>query len=274
MKKLILPFLFLFMGHLALANCDAAYSQASYALAHAKKALEANNFDHQIYYAERSLEAFEKAQQLVSDCGCNISMDPILDGLENLKQAIDPADWETGRHFTKRAIANAQDLLAEMDRCTGGSSIMDSPQQVPDVNAGKEALAAEAQSIQQKQDQLKQEQMRLQEEQKKLEQKMEEQRQLAAKMKQMRADELVAQKNLKATMEQSLAELQKSSRAMVQSLGCDNSVSYPQVDFTHSDAKLQEESLETTKKFYLEKASEMHQQALDAISNCRANSGR
>jgi len=107
------------------ADCTNAYSSASYALAHAKKALSADNFDHQRYYAERALEAFEKTQAMTADCGCDASSDPIFKGIENLKKAIDPKDWEMGRYYTKKAVANAHELLAALDRCTSGAEAED-----------------------------------------------------------------------------------------------------------------------------------------------------
>jgi hypothetical protein len=102
------------------ANCTNAYSSASYALAHAKKAMSSNNFDHQRYYAERALTAFEKTQSLTEDCGCEASAESIYNGIDNLTKAIDPKDWEMGRYYTKKAVANAQDLLVALDLCTSG----------------------------------------------------------------------------------------------------------------------------------------------------------
>ena len=101
-------------------NCTNAYSSASYALAHAKRALSADNFDHQRYYAERALIAFEKTEQLAADCGCEESHSPIYKGQENLDKAIDPKDWEMGRYYTKKAVANAHDVLAALDLCSSG----------------------------------------------------------------------------------------------------------------------------------------------------------
>lgn len=108
--------------HAVKANCTNAYSSASYALAHAKKAMSADNFDHQRYYAERALIAFEKTQTLTEECGCETSADYIYNGIGNLTKAVDPKDWEMGRYYTKKAVANAQDLLVALDLCTSGES--------------------------------------------------------------------------------------------------------------------------------------------------------
>lgn len=104
----------------AKANCTNAYSSASYALAHAKKAMSADNFDHQRYYAERALIAFEKTQAMTEECGCETSDTYIYNGIDNLTKAVDPKDWEMGRYYTKKAVADAQDLLVALDLCTSG----------------------------------------------------------------------------------------------------------------------------------------------------------
>lgn len=115
-------FIIVFLSHLASvqanSNCTNAYSSAGYSLSHTKKALNADNFDHQQYYAGRALEAFEKTKDLVADCGCDSSLVPILKGIENLEKAIDPNDWELGRYYTKRALKNAYSLQESLDICT------------------------------------------------------------------------------------------------------------------------------------------------------------
>ena len=103
-------------------NCTNAYASAGYALAHAKRALSADNFDHQRYYAERALAAFEKTEQLASECGCEASQNHIYKGEENLDKAIDPKDWEMGRYYTKKALANAQDVITALDVCSSGKT--------------------------------------------------------------------------------------------------------------------------------------------------------
>jgi hypothetical protein len=129
MKYYALPFIFLFISIGAFADCTNAYSSASYALSHSKKALSADNFDHQRYYAERALEAFEKTQALTENCGCDTTTDPIYQGMGNLEKAIDPKDWEMGRYYTKKAVADAQNLIAALDRCTSGAETATPPEE-------------------------------------------------------------------------------------------------------------------------------------------------
>ena len=102
-KKHLLLFASLLIVFFASANCDDAYSKASYALSHVKKSFSAKNFDHQKYYANKALEALEKAKQYVAVCGCDNALIPILDGIENLEKAMDPRDWEMGRYYSQKS---------------------------------------------------------------------------------------------------------------------------------------------------------------------------
>ena len=42
--------------------------------------------------------------------------------METLAQAIEPADWEAGRFFTKKAIGEINELITIIDQCTLGTS--------------------------------------------------------------------------------------------------------------------------------------------------------
>lgn len=113
--KFLLSFTFILTTLLVSAKCDNTYTSASYALNHAKKSFSSKNFDHQKYYAYKALEALEKAKKLIDICGCDKAVDPILDGIENLEKASDPKDFEMGRYYTKRAFADIQDLINQLD---------------------------------------------------------------------------------------------------------------------------------------------------------------
>lgn len=128
----LLCFVF-FTTQISLANtsCTDAYTSASYALSHSKKSLKAYNFEHQQYYAGRALEAMEKTRDLVGDCGCDTALDAITDSIENLDKAMDPEDWDMGRYFTKRAIADAYNVLDNLDVCSS---------EIPSDNSPGEAL--------------------------------------------------------------------------------------------------------------------------------------
>ena len=103
-------------------QCDNFYSKVTYALSHGKKAMDATNFEHQMYYAERALTAMEKAESFMADCSCQKAKNKTLDAMETLEQAIEPADWDTGRFFTKKALGEINELITIIDQCTLGTT--------------------------------------------------------------------------------------------------------------------------------------------------------
>ncbi|MBW8241612.1 hypothetical protein K1F50_02285 [Muricauda oceani] len=114
---------FLFAIQATYSNqCDNFYAKVTYALSHGKKAMEATNFEHQMYYAERALTALESGQSFMEECSCDKARNKTLDAMETLDKAIEPADWEAGRFFTKKAIGEINELITIIDECTLGTS--------------------------------------------------------------------------------------------------------------------------------------------------------
>jgi len=114
---------FLFAIQATYSNqCDNFYAKVTYALSHGKKAMDATNFEHQMYYAERALTALEKSEAFMADCNCEKAKNKTLDAMETLDKAIEPADWEAGRFFTKKALGEINELITIIDQCTLGTS--------------------------------------------------------------------------------------------------------------------------------------------------------
>lgn len=103
-------------------QCDNFYSKVTYALNHCKKAMTATNFEHQMYYAERAWEALENAKSYMDECDCVKAEEKTIDAMETLDKAIEPADWEAGRFFTKKGMAEINELITIIDQCTLGTS--------------------------------------------------------------------------------------------------------------------------------------------------------
>lgn len=103
-------------------QCDNFYSKVTYALNHCKKAMTATNFEHQMYYAERAWDALENAKSFMDECDCAKTEDKTIDAMETLDKAIAPADWEAGRFFTKKGMAEISELITFIDQCTLGVS--------------------------------------------------------------------------------------------------------------------------------------------------------
>ncbi len=158
----------------ASANCNDSYSTASYALNHAKKSFNAKNFDHQQYYANKALEALEKAKKFVEICGCDKALDPIRDGIENLEKAMDQEDWDMGRYYTKKAVENAKSLINELDIFTQDQTeeVVGSDILSDDPSAEEKALLTELAQLKKRQLELAHEQKKLLERQQVLERKI------------------------------------------------------------------------------------------------------
>ena len=265
----LLLFLFLIIGS-ARAQCTNAYSTATYALAHTKKSLSSDNFDHQKLYAERAIESFEKDKELVEACGCKESLIPIEKGLDNLYKAVDPKDWDEGRYYTKKALENAHELISTLEICTrpGAFPTVDYSADAS-TNSGlglsDTSMSQEKSDLLKKQEQLAAEQQKLLEEQKQLEQKIEEHRRLAEQNLQRRQMELEQQRTLRRVAEASLSELEKNLRTIAIDLGYEQAMSSLKVNYQRSDDALNNESLEQTRQYYLRQAINIQQQALDAL---------
>lgn len=122
-SRVLVALAFFFAIQAAFPNqCDNFYSKVTYALNHCKKAMTATNFEHQMYYAERAWEALEKAKSFMDECGCDKAQEKTVDAMETLDKAIEPADWEAGRFFTKKGMAEINELITMIDQCTLGAS--------------------------------------------------------------------------------------------------------------------------------------------------------
>ena len=117
MNKLILLFLFI-VSMVPATNdddCSAVYNRATYALSHSKKALKAHNFDHQVYYSGKTLEAYKKIADSMKECDCKNAAELILDITVDAKKAADPVDWARGRYYSKKVYLNTQELITILD---------------------------------------------------------------------------------------------------------------------------------------------------------------
>ncbi|TRZ43716.1 hypothetical protein [Robertkochia solimangrovi] len=269
MKK-ILPLIFflLAISQWGKAQCSTAYSSATYALAHTKKSFKADNFDHQKYYAERALEAFEKTKEQVTACGCDNALTPIIDGIDNLSQAVDPEDWEAGRFYVQKALDNARDLINEMDICTSAQTSTVNYSLDTSSSSTSTTPVANDGSLLAKQKELEAQQQALIAQQRALEEKIVEQRKLAEQARLKRQMELEEQVKLKRVSEASLTELEKNLKNLALNYGCDAALNTLNGDYMRSDAALESETLAQTRAYYLNKAIKMQEKALEALKSC------
>ena len=215
------------------ANCADAYASASYSLSHTKKSLNANNFDHQQYSASRALEAFEKSKELVTTCGCESSMNAIIDGIENLESSLEASDWDMGRYYAKRALANAQDLLGFLDMCSSNN-----PEQVTEepYDEEDEAVTAEDDTIN--------------------------------ILVESDTDEMEMKIDFQRLAEINISELERAINELALLFDCDKAskIINSRKDRTEEDLKM--ESFTETKAHYVSQTVSIHNKALFALLEC------
>ncbi len=231
MAKWLFYVLLLSVVSTSYADCLNAYSNASYTLSHAKKSLESHNFDHQQYYAERALDALEKTRLLVGQCGCDASLNSIQNGIDNLRKSLDPKDWEMGRYFTKKAVADAQMLMTTLDSCTGGLQV---PQQDPEMETAGIEEGPVGNEIKP-------------------------------------SGELKAQLQLKRIAEITLVEFTQKCRELGEITGCGSVPAFAGNFLTRSDEELENETLEATRKFYMQQYMNLQNEALLVLKKCSSS---
>ncbi len=247
--------------------CTKAHSAASYALFHAKKSLKADNFDHQRYYAERAIEAFKKTQEVIDDCGCDKAKNAILDGIENLTKAAEAEDWDKGRFYTKKGHAYAQDVIGFLDECTSGIAYTTVYTIDNTETVAAENIMVKKQELTEEEQKLEEAKRRLEEEKRKLEEKLAEQRRLKEALEKARQEELAKQKQLKIATEDALANLETAIYELTIALDCKTAYSILK-NYSKTYTDLEKESLDQTKNYYILKAKEIADNAMQKLVDC------
>jgi len=131
--------------------CDDANSDLIYAYSHAKSSYIANNISHLKYYANRSLEVFERSKKKLKECGCETSYDLAFEAAQLLSKVETAETYEDGRFFVKRARDIAQQSVTELDKCTVPTKDI----QVNNDNNQLSSLQMEQEKLRQQQEELK-----------------------------------------------------------------------------------------------------------------------
>ncbi|NNK12195.1 MAG: hypothetical protein HKP08_12695 [Flavobacteriaceae bacterium] len=229
--KFIIAFVLTFFAFTSgSANCNNTYASAGYSLSHAKKSMGANNFEHQQYYAERALSAFEKARTQNENCGCQKAINPILDGIENLETALNQEEWDMSRYYTKRALENAEQLLNNLDICTVGDTNQETPGETSAEYSPEEIIAPASEVAE--------------------------------------STDWDVKLNYKQQAEAELAELERTIRELGNLFQCEKVKQLLISHKVKTENELQAESLETIRAFYMSQAVAMHNKALFAMIEC------
>ncbi len=229
MKKIFFLLAVMLGSSSIFANCTNAYASAGYTLSHAKKSMEANNFEHQQYYAERALSALEKTRDENETCGCPGAIDPILDGIENLNASLSQEKWDDARYYTKKAIEDAQKVLYSLDMCAQGE---ETPKQ-----DNPEGLVPETEDS-------------------------------SVTLESKEAEAWTAKLLLRQNAEDELILLEKSIRNMASLFECQRALQIVREQKVKSDEELRKEELSTLKSYYMSQAVALHNKALFALLEC------
>ncbi len=222
-----------------------------------------------MYYADRAIDALEKTKGLAENCGCDNSMDYIFNGLVDLKKSADPEDWDKGRYFAQKAYEELQSLISAFDVCTSS---------VPSVNydlentavsdASSKAIQLEGNGLKEKQRQLEQQQQELLEQQRVLAEKIAEQKRLTAQMQRARDLEYEEQLKLKRIAELTFKEYGLKLKDLMNVFDCSASTTPNNWSAERNEEVLRNETLEATRKYYMDKVVAMQKQALDHFNTC------
>lgn len=118
-KYFFLPILALFLFSYHTPNdCELLYNDATYGASHSKKALDANNYDDQRYFAKKALDSYYRIVENLNDCGSDAITEKVEKTIQYLETASDPYDWAKGRYYSQKAYLSSLDLITELDKLT------------------------------------------------------------------------------------------------------------------------------------------------------------
>jgi len=240
MKKNYVFFLFtLFCATIfAQKTCSETQPDVGYAYSHAKTAYDANNLTQLKEYANRSLEAFRRAELTLKDCQCQDAYYEAFDAIGSLEKIASIDVYEDARFYIKRAREHAKQSIAELEICTKWSN-------------EDHALA-----------EFEDEQRKLEEQRKILQEKEERiKMQLAEKVekeKQLKKEKLIARNDT------ALRNSIDSFNQLLRACGCSSNISIIYMD---KDSLLTN-SIDDIKTTYLNKVREVTTNYMSALNQC------
>jgi hypothetical protein len=120
MKKIYL-FSFIFCSYVcsfSQTDCSNAQAHIVYAFNNAKNALEANNITHLKFYANKSLDAFERVQSALETCHCESVENYTFESIEKLSKVPPIEKMAEAQYFVGKAKEYAQKIITALDYCT------------------------------------------------------------------------------------------------------------------------------------------------------------
>ncbi|WP_108805282.1 hypothetical protein [Aquimarina sp. Aq107] len=246
-----------------------ALTAASYAYSHSKKAHGANNVFHTQEYADKAIEALEKVEALADKCGCEEANETAYEAKTNMVSSLDQDTYERSRYYAKQAKDLGPKLLEQLTDCQANNGSSES-YVVDAVSEEEEAIAVASEEVAQKQKELEEQRRQLAIEQQKLQQQIAEQQKAQAAFEAQRAEELKEQTVVKAKAEQALQKLESALQELSIAFD-DESIFESQKDYLRSENDLQNETLNDTKSFYVNRAKELTKSAMQQFAGYTEN---
>ncbi|MBQ4821223.1 hypothetical protein [Aquimarina sp. MMG016] len=245
---------------------DDALTAASYAYAHSKKAYGANNVFHTQEYADKAIESFQKVEDLADQCNCSEANETAYEAKSDMESSLQQDTYERSRYYAKRAKDLGSKILEQLTQCQANAG----DTYIGDVASAEEddAIASATEEVANKQLELEQKRRQLEIEQKRLAQQIAEQKQRQAQFEAERAAELKAQAVIKDKAELALQKLENALQELSVVLNNDEEPSFEaQNDYVRSENDLQNESLDDTKNFYVNRAKELTRTAMQQFAS-------
>lgn len=225
--------------------CDDANSDLIYAYSHVKSSYNSNNISHLKYYANRSLEVFERSKKKLKECGCETAFDLAFEAAQLLSKVETAETYEDGRFFVKRARDIAQQSVTELDKCTV-------PTKDFQVNNDSDTQLS---SLQMEQEKLKQQQEELKRRAEEIKIKMAQQDEMALKLKK---EELInSYKNM-------ISSNIESYNNALKVCDCDNNL----IKLEDKNTEISEKSIEEIKSYYLNSLKGLTSNYLAQLNSC------
>lgn len=244
-----------------------ALTAASYAYSHSKKAHGANNVFHTQEYADKAVEAFEEVEMLTEDCGCSAANEMAYEAKTNMISSLDQDTYERSRYYAKQAKELAPEILKEITNC---QAAVDSD--YADVATTEEENMNEAVAeVKRKEAELENKRRQLALEQAKLEAQIAEQQKKQKEFEALREAELKEQTAIKSKAENALANLENALQELSIVLTEKGTEFKTEKQYVRSDDDLQNETLDDTKSFYVNRAKELAKSAIQQFASFEEN---
>ena len=234
-------------------QCGTAYQDATYALEHTEKALQANNIEHLKQYSRRAIEAMEKVYMDTEKCACTEANNSSYDVLEYLKKSLVKEKFEVSRYYVKSALTSTKAILISLDLCNEPDPTYDLVVDENNLITQEQELLAQQQALLKKQ--------------KALEAQLKAQKELQAKINREKEIKLAEQKKIKFEAETNLLELENVINRFIRIMDCGNSEPVSE-NYSRTLEELEVESINATKAYYTQKARDMADQLIMVLADC------